>query len=201
MYRVTMVAAVCAIGVLLAGCQSTNRATMRSTGWGTGAWGYYQELSGKNTAEIKAAAETLHNSNDICAKVKAANFFACQRVSTNLIAEACEAGMRENQPMDVRLACARALSMIGSSTAIRHLRVAEDKSRVPVYRDYSALDKYGPLPCNTCPTTLPAARETFTCPKCSAPVESKSTSCDKCGTFIAEPAPLPKKSACNTCGN
>ena len=63
--------------------------------------------------------------------------------------------MKNTQPMDVRLACARALSYIGSSTAIDHLRKAEDNGYIPVFRDYSVLDKYGAFP-STQPCNAPS---------------------------------------------
>jgi hypothetical protein len=116
-----------------------------------------QEQRGENTPAIKSAVSTIRNSGDISAKVNAANQLAAMRANTNYAIEGLEAGMEENQPMDVRFASARALSLIGSSNAIHHLHEAEDDGLVPVYRDYSSLDKYGKFP-----TTVPAARETRT---------------------------------------
>ncbi len=157
MYRIGGLLVFCAVGVVLIGCSDNpGRKTVRDLGWGTGAWGVYQNAKGENTPQIKAAVDTLRHSNDTSAKVCAANFLGSNRVSTNLVAEGCEAGMKNTQPMDVRLACARALSYIGSSTAIDHLRKAEDNGYIPVFRDYSVLDKYGAFP-STQPCNAPCA--------------------------------------------
>jgi hypothetical protein len=179
MYRISAVVVVCVAGILLWGCGNENKKTVRETGWGTGAWGQYEEMQGENTPEIKSAVTDLKNSGDTATKVGAANRLGEMRISTNLAIEALEDGMKEDQPMDVRLACARALSLIGSSSAIHHLHDAEDSGYVPVYRDYSVLDKYGKFnvaaPVTARETTTVTETRTGTVTKTGSPCDNVSS--------------------------